>query len=176
MFNREKIYEIIFLNFGIVKQSKKFDYYDLIQPGVSILFGENKNYIIYYNNSNTIESSQIEEISNTEDYLIVLTKFFVKQYNFKDLTLVEGLLKCIIEEDEDGLYDYCKEQGGAVFFKNPNSLIELENNIFVVKQKVECDFYVHKLNLFFNDDSLRLEELNSGYFDLYNEQVVYWKK
>ena len=36
----EKIFEINFFYIGIQeKESKKFDYYDLIKPGVAVLFG-----------------------------------------------------------------------------------------------------------------------------------------
>ena len=45
----EKIYEINVFYIGIQeKESKKFDYYDLIQPDVAVLFGENKNYNAIY--------------------------------------------------------------------------------------------------------------------------------
>ena len=174
----EKIFEINFFYIGIQeKESKKFDYYDLIKPGVAVLFGENKNYIIYYQiNKKTVQSTSFEEISIEEDLLSQITKFFLSKYNLQEVSLVEGLVKCSYEEDEDGLYDYCKEKGGRVFFKNPNTLIDLGANIFLIKQTVEGDFKINKFNLIFDDKILSLKEINSGYFDLNNEQVVYWKK
>ena len=72
----EKISEINFFYIGIQeKESKKFDYYDLIKPGVAVLFGENKNYIIYYQiNQKTVQSTSFEEISIEEDLLSQITK------------------------------------------------------------------------------------------------------
>ncbi len=174
----EKISEINFFYIGIQeKESKKFDYYDLIKPGAAVLFGEYKNYIIYYQiNKKTLRSTSFIEISIEEDLLSQITKFFLTKYNLQEVSLVEGLLKCSYEEDEDGLYEYCKEKGGRVFFKNPNKLIDLDAKIFLVKQTVKGDFNINEFNLFFDDKILSLKELNSGYFDLNNEQVVYWKK
>ena len=174
----EKIYEINFFNVGIQgEESKKFDYYDLIKPGVSVLFGEKKNYIIYYKiNEKTIQSSRIEEISIELDWITKITNFFVTEYNLQDITLLEGLLKCSYEEDDDGLYDYCKDKGGRVFFKNPNESIDIDISIFVVKQSVKGNFHLYKSNLFYENNSLNLKELNSGYFDLNSEQVVCWRK
>ena len=83
---------------------------------MAVLFGENKNYIIYYQiNKKTVQSTSFEEISIEEDLLSQITKFFIKKYNLQEVSLVEGLMKCSYEEDEDGLYDYCKEKGGRVF-------------------------------------------------------------
>ena len=67
----------------------------VIKPGVAVLFGENKNYIIYYQiNKKTVQSTSFEEISIEEDLLSQITKFFLSKYNLQEVSLVEGLVKC----------------------------------------------------------------------------------
>ena len=93
-FNR-RISEINFLTLEYKKKSQKFDYYDLIKP-VAVLFGENKNYIIYYQINKKSSIYSFEEISIEEDLLSQLQ--VVKKYNLQEVSLVEGLMKCVMKK------------------------------------------------------------------------------
>ena len=61
--------------------------------------------------------------------LLLNYKVFLKKYNLQEAWLAS--LKMHYEEDEDGLYDYCKEKGWKV---KKLIIIDLGANIFIIKQ------------------------------------------
>lgn len=172
----ENIDRISFFNHGkFVRDSD--DYFDALETGVVILFGEENNYIGYYKlNSDTPEIEKIEKIDAFDDWIKPVSKFLKKSFKINDELLLESLFKSADEEDEDGFYHYIEENGGEVVFENPNSEIDENANIYMVKQMTEGEYSTDGKKINIGSDIIDLKNLSSGHFDDNSEIVVYWHK
>ena len=176
-FEQENIYEIVFLALGFSVQGQGDYYYDLLRPGVAILFGEDSNIIIYYRiNENFIETFRVEKNSNEEDVKPNVSKYLNKINGIEKKHLVYGLVTCALEQDSDGLYEYIKKHGGEVLFDNPNNQVDPSAEVFLVRQSIEGDFIVDETKLYFDERMIDLDKITVGHFDVENENVIYLRR
>ena len=178
----ETIYTISFLNIGRFEKSVGQDFFDQVKPGVAVLFGEDHNYICYYHTQiDNSDIEKIEKIDDFEEWIPLVSKFFKNSYGIEDELLLESLIKSADEEDEDGCFEYIENNGGEVVFDNPNSIIQENLDIYIVKQQVSCietggKYSTNEKQFNIDGNMISLKELSSGFFDDNHEVVVYWKK
>ena len=71
----EKIDRISFFNLGkFVKNGD--DYFDSLEPGVAVLFGEDNNYVCYYNlDSDSTIIDKVEKLDAFDDWIDPVSDF-----------------------------------------------------------------------------------------------------
>ena len=98
---------------------KSSDIYDNIIPDTVILIKSNYDEMKFIVSS----SFQKEEIKSEDIFDTINIEFLKKISEENDISprLFKALIKSIIDEDEDGMYDWIEDNGGEVNFVYPNS-------------------------------------------------------
>ena len=71
-----------------------------------------------------------------------------------------------------------QENGGEVVFDSPNNEINSDIGIFVIKQIGEAQsaedvsIKTDGSSLFINDETIELNQLSSGHFDIYQDPIL----
>tara|TARA_B110000003_G_C16423988_1_gene447369 strand:+ start:113 stop:640 length:528 start_codon:yes stop_codon:yes gene_type:complete len=174
----EIIYSISFFNIGRNDHHVGKDYFDLVKPGVAVLFGENHNYICFYKTQKSDSNiEEIQKITTSEDWISLVSKFFKKSISDQDELLIKCLIKSAEDEDEDGFFEFIEKNGGKVVFGNPNLIIQEDLDIYIVKQQTNSGkFSINEERINIDGYLVNLKELSSGLFDENHEIVVYWKR
>jgi len=94
------------------------DIYDNIIPNTMILIKSDYDEMKFIVSS----SFQKEEIHSEDIFDTINNQFLDKLSNENDISpkLYRSLIRSIIDEDEDGMYDWIEENGGEVSFIYPN--------------------------------------------------------
>ena len=174
----DSITNIAFYNTGnTFMNSSGDDYYDIITPGVAILSADESTYILYYDGSVVTKIDKKEE--GFYDWSKEAAEFLIKKNKYETSTeFLSGLLMCADNEDEDGLYDFMQENGGEIVFDSPNNEINSDIGIFVIKQIGEAQsaedvsIKTDGSSLFINDETIELNQLSSGHFDIYQDPIL----
>ena len=174
----ETITNIAFYNTGnTFTNSTGDDYYDIIRPGIAILSADDSTYILYYDGSEVTKIDKKEE--GYYDWSKEAAEFLIKKNKYEtSKEFLSGLLMCADNEDEDGLYDFMQENGGEVVFDSPNNEINSDIGIFVIKQIGEAQstedvsIKTDGSTLFINDETIELNQLSSGHFDIYQDPIL----
>ena len=94
------------------------DAIDMIVPQARLILlrdSENENAIAFLPASQELKSEDEPEVYFNQTRVVI--QGVLEKAGFKfDKELIEGLLICADDEDEDGLYDYCEAEGGEVVF------------------------------------------------------------
>ena len=99
----ESIDRVSFFNIGNASDGEGTDFFDFLKPGVAILFGEDNNFICFYEiGSANSKISKIEKIDAFDEWIPSVSNFLKKSYNLDYDILLQSLLKSADEEDEDG--------------------------------------------------------------------------
>ena len=174
----DSITNIAFYNTGnTLTNSTGDDYYDIITPGVAILSADDSTYILYYDGSEVTKIDKKEE--GYYDWSKEVAEFLIKKNKYEtSKEFLSGLLMCADNEDEDGLYDFIQENGGEVVFDSPNNEINSDIGIFIIKQigeaqsTEEVTIKTDGSSLFINDETIKLNQLSSGHFDIYQDPIL----
>ena len=174
----DTITNIAFYNTGnTFMNSVGEDYYDIITPGVAILSADNSTYILFYDGDEVTKIDKKEE--GLYDWSKEVAEFLIKKNKYEtSIEFLSGLLMCADNEDEDGLYDFMQENGGEVVFDSPNNEINSDIGIFVTKQIGEAQstddvsIKTDGSSLFINDETIELNQLSSGHFDIYQDPIL----
>ena len=173
----ENINRISFFNLGnTFVNSEGNDYYEIINPGIAVMLGNDNNFILYYSEGSV---SKIETMSAIEEWYEAVATYFIEKYNLETkIEFLSGLLACADNEDEDGLYDHMQETGGQVMFDSPNNEIDPNIGLFIVKQHGDAQtlgdasMKTEGSKLHINENVIDLKELSVGYFDNYQEPLL----
>mgnify|MGYP000318340611 CR=1 FL=1 len=167
-----EINQICFFNIGFADKISD-DYFDLLGTGVGVLYGENECVLIKYYKDKKATFEIIDYLK--KDWWLSASDFIINENKYKvDIKLVEGLLQCAENEDEDGLYDYMQENQGQVVFDDPKNETK-EIGFYCIKQKTEDFFEFKKNKLFLNENELKIDDL-AGLLDDLNFLMIFWSK
>ena len=173
----ENINRISFFNLGdTFVNNEGNDYYEIINPGIAVMLGDDNNFILYYSEGSV---NEIEKMSAIEDWYETVATYLIGKFNLETKSeFLSGLLACADNEDEDGLYDHMQETGGQVMFDTPNNEIDINIGLFIVKQHGDAQtlgdvsMKTDGLKLHVNENAIDLKELSVGHFDNYQEPLL----